>query len=414
MEVSIDIDLLTRQLVTLASFSDVPAPAVTRIVFSENDRRARNYLKALFAEAGLEVREDAIGNTFALWKGTEPSLAPVATGSHVDAIPNSGMYDGTIGVLGGLASILSLQSSGYRPKRSIELLMFTAEEPTRFGIGCLGSRMLSGTLTPESAKSLRDGGGNSLEEVRGNAGFKGDLECVRCLPGSYAAFVELHIEQGPLLEKEGLSIGVVTDIAAPASLKMTITGEGGHAGTVLMLERKDAFLAAAEIALAVERSAKATGSQDSVATVGVCEVFPGAVNSIPSRVKIELDIRDTDGERRDQMLKAILTSSGEIAIRRGVSIDTELLNADDPARADASIVNAITDSCRSLTLRHRMMVSRAYHDTLFMAQIAPVGMIFVPCRNGVSHRPDEYCSPREIEAGVNVLAQTLIRLTNGL
>src|SRR5437588_12495475 len=166
---------LVAELESLAAFSDPPAPAVTRIVFSETDPRARRYVKDLCVNAGLVVREDAVGNTFARWIGTQPNLPAIGTGSHIDAIPNAGRYDGTVGVLGGLEAIRALQRSGFRPRRSIELLLFTSEEPTRFGIGCLGSRLLSGTLDPAKASSLTDKEGKTLDEWRAAAGFRGEL-----------------------------------------------------------------------------------------------------------------------------------------------------------------------------------------------------------------------------------------------
>ena len=216
-------------------------------------------MRGLCKDAGLALREDAIGNLFARWIGDEPSLPAVCTGSHIDAIPNAGMYDGTVGVLGALEAIRALQASGLRPRRSIELLMFTSEEPTRFGIGCLGSRLLSGMPDATVGERLRDRDGSTLDQVRQSAGFRGDLAGVALPPGAYAAFVELHIEQGPLLEAHGIGLGVVTAIAAPASLRVTVLGEGGHAGAVLMPQRRDALVAAAEIALAVEAAAHEYG-----------------------------------------------------------------------------------------------------------------------------------------------------------
>ena len=297
MNINVNSARLGSELDTLAGFSDTAAPAVTRIVFSDQDMAARAWFKELYREAGLIVREDAVGNTFARWQGAEPELAAIGTGSHTDAIPHSGRYDGTVGVLGGLEAIRALQNAGMTPRRSIELLMFTSEEPTRFGIGCLGSRLLVGTLDASAGEMLRDSSGESLDQVRIRAGFQGPLAGVALEPGYYAGFVELHIEQGPLLERGSVPLGVVRAIAAPASLRVTVNGQGGHAGAVLMPDRRDAFLAAAEIALAVEGFARGTGAIDSVGTTGVCEVFPGAVNSIPSRVRLGLDIRDIDEQR---------------------------------------------------------------------------------------------------------------------
>ncbi len=408
---------LQQELDTLASFTQCEQTgnpgerAVTRIVFSEDDLRARASLKSLYAEAGLQVREDAVGNTFARWAGTETELPAVCTGSHIDAIPHAGMYDGTVGVLGGLEAIRALQRCGYRPRRSIELLMFTAEEPTRFGIGCLGSRLLAGTLDPARADALLDSNGMNLAELRQQAGYHGSLENIRLRPGHYSAFLELHIEQGPLLERDGLQLGLVTDIAAPASYRIRIDGAGGHAGALLMPDRRDAMCAAAEVILAVERAAFATGAIDTVATVGTARIYPGAVNSVPSRVDLELDVRDTDPGRRESVLDAVYRASRDIESRRGVSITLEQVNADPPARCDEAILSVMQNAAAQLCLTTRRMVSRAYHDSLFMARLAPAAMLFIPCRNGVSHRPDEFATVESVGYGVQVLAETLRHLS---
>src|ERR1041385_4628770 len=247
MHVTINSEQLYAELRKLASFTDAPPPAVTRVVFTETDLAARTYLRDLCRGAGLVLREDAVGNLFARWVGSEPDLAAIGTGSHTDAIPYAGAYDGTVGVLGGLEAIRALQKAGFQPRRSIELAMFTSEEPTRVGIGCLGSRLMSGSLPAESAKALADKDGRSLDQVRIAAGFSGPLEAVRLPKDYYKSFLELHVEQGPVLEQRNIPVGVVTAIAAPASFRIWLDGEGGHAGTVLMPQRHDAFLAGAEI-----------------------------------------------------------------------------------------------------------------------------------------------------------------------
>ena len=411
MKIEVDQHRLISEIESLASISDAEAPAVTRIVFTPTDLKARTWLKARCEEAGLAVRQDPIGNTFARWTGSDPTLPPVGTGSHIDAIPNAGKYDGVVGVFGGLEAIRALQRSGFRPRHSIELLVFTAEEPTRFGIGCLGSRMLSGTLSADAARQLKDSEGASLDDVRERAGVSGDLEAVKLPSGYYSAFVELHIEQGPRLEGQGIPLGVVTSIAAPASLRISIEGSGGHAGGVLMPDRRDALCAAAELILAIENAARNSGAIDTVATVGICEVFPGAVNSIPSRVRLSADIRDTDLERRDDVMQQIETASQAISAKRRVPIRTEVLNADAPANCAPAVVEALTESCEKHHLKFVPIVSRAYHDSLFMSRIAPTAMLFIPCRNGYSHRPDEYASPEDIARGTLVLAETLAALS---
>ena len=407
MRVAIDGARLSAEIEELTAISDADAPAVTRIVFTPTDLKARRWLTARCERAGLQVRQDAIGNIFARWLGSEAGAPAVGTGSHIDAIPNAGKYDGVVGVLGGLEAIRSLQESGFRPKRSIELLVFATEEPTRFGIGCLGSRLLSGTMSADAARQLKDKGDATLEEVRRAAGLNGSLEDVKLAGGYYKAFVELHIEQGPLLEQRKIPLGIVTQIAAPASYRIVIDGAGGHAGGVLMPDRRDALCAAAELILAVEKAARSSGAIDTVATVGICDVFPGAVNSIPSRVRLTLDIRDTSLERRGKAMREIEDAGRLIATKRQVTIHIEELNADAPADCDTTIVEALSASCKKQGHAFMPMVSRAYHDSLFMSRIAPVAMLFIPCRNGYSHRPDEYASPEDIHRGVAVLAETL-------
>ena len=407
----VNIGQLQQEIDELALISENPPPVVTRVLFSEADLKARAHVKGLFRQAGLAVREDGAGNIFARWAGINSTLPPVATGSHIDAIPNAGRYDGVVGVLGALEGIRALQGAGFEPARAIELIVFAAEEPTRFGIGCLGSRLLAGALSLEKAAALRDGEGRSLEELRTAAGLGGlDLRQVQLAPQCYSAFIELHIEQGPLLERENLPIGIVEKIAAPSTLRVQLTGVGGHAGAMLMPERHDALLAGAEIALAVEQAAVTSGSPDTVGTTGVFRIEPGAVNSVPCRAWLEIDLRDTRLPTRDAALKRIENSVGEICKKRGVEFQLERLNVDAPAICDFRLVETIAGVCGELGLPVKRMISRAYHDTLFMAQVCPTTMIFIPCRGGYSHRPDEYSSPDQIKRGVEVLASALARL----
>jgi N-carbamoyl-L-amino-acid hydrolase len=416
MQIQIDEHRLLDELKTLATFTNAEpsdeGTAVTRIVFSPDDLRARAWLKNLATSEGLQIREDAVGNTFMRWPGAEPELPAVATGSHTDAIPHAGMYDGTVGVLGGLEAIRALKRSGLQPHRSIELVMLTSEEPTRFGIGCLGSRLLSGTLDPNRADALTDKQEATLATVRTAAGFSGELETVKLLPNHYHAWLELHIEQGPLLEREKIPIGIVTSIAAPAGYRFTITGFGGHAGALLMPDRRDALCAAAELILCIEKHTLATGAIDTVATVGTCDVHPGAVNSVPSRVVLQLDIRDTDPNRREAVMQSVRRDIDELRHRRNVTITEDLVNADAPAQSSPHILQLLEDTCAEAGIPYKKMVSRAYHDSLFMARIAPIAMIFIPCRNGVSHRPDEYAEPADIVRGTQVLAAALAKLAS--
>ncbi len=410
MDFRINAAQLSAELEQLSLFSEAAKPAVTRVLYSPQDQQARAWLKGLTLEAGLLWREDALGNSFIRLEGNDPSLAAVGTGSHIDAIPFSGMFDGTVGVLGGLEVLRAIQSAGIQPRRALEVVLFTAEEPTRFGLGCLGSRAMAGTISVQEMRALRDPDGTDLETLRAQAGFTGPLESVRLEQGHYSAFIELHIEQGPLLEQENIPIGLVTAIAAPASFFVHLEGEGGHAGARLMPGRRDALLAASEITLEVERAALAAGAIDAVGTTGICEVHPGAINSIPSRVRLGIDMRDIDGARRDQTVNRVLEAIKEISARRNVNARVEMLNADPPASSSQDVLEAARTACKDMNLKPKEMVSRAYHDTLFMARLCPISMIFIPCRDGVSHRPDEFSSQDDIARGVEVLARTMLQL----
>jgi ureidoglycolate amidohydrolase len=410
----IEIARLQGEIDELATFSEAPAPAVTRILFSPEDQKARAWLIGKFLTAGLEVRHDAVGNLFARWEGSRPELSPAATGSHTDAIPHAGKFDGVVGVLGALEAFRALREAGFKPVRSLEIIMFTAEEPTRFGLGCLGSRLLSGALKPEDALALRSRRNESLLELKTQAGYPEDpdLQSVRLQPDAYRAFIELHIEQGALLEQEGLDIGVVEKIAAPSAFRLRLEGSGGHAGGVLMPGRRDALLAASEIALAVEKAALESGCPDTVATTGVLNIEPGAINSIPCRALMEIDLRDTDLKTRQKTFDAIQSAATEICTRRVIELRFTSINTDPPAICDPELVGLILYEAQTNGLKARRQISRAYHDSLFMALLCPAAMIFIPCRNGYSHRPDEYSSPEQIAAGVQVLGGVLRRLAS--
>ncbi|BBG92437.1 ureidoglycolate amidohydrolase [Prunus dulcis] len=412
---SVDTRSLQKQIDELSTFSDTPAPSVTRILYSDKDILARRFIKNLMGLSGLSVREDAIGNIFGR-EGYNPDLSAVGTGSHIDAIPYSGKYDGVVGVLGAIEAINVLKRSGFKPKRSLEVILFTSEEPTRFGISCLGSRLMAGSKTlANTLKTTVDGQNISFFDAAQSAGYtkdEGDLSSVFLEKGSYSAFVELHIEQGPILEDEGISVGIVTAIAAPASIKVDFEGNGGHAGAVLMPNRNDAGLAAAELALAVERHVLESGSIDTVGTVGILELHPGAINSIPSKSHLEIDTRDIDEERRNVVIEKIHQSAITIASKRGVNLsEFKIVNQDPPALSDKSILDAMEASSKELNLTHKFMISRAYHDSLFMARVSPMGMIFIPCYKGYSHKPEEYASSQDISNGVKVLALTLAKLS---
>jgi ureidoglycolate amidohydrolase len=408
----IDGAALQRRIDEFSLISEAPPPVVTRVLFSEADVRGREYVRRAAREAGLTVREDPIGNIFARWEGSEPGLPAVGSGSHTDAIPNAGKYDGVVGVLGAFEALASLKRAGFRPRRSLEVVMFSSEEPTRFGLGCVGSRLMAGSITVEQARSLKDRDGKTLDELRESAGYSGPLESAHLPSGYYHSFVELHIEQGPILDVQKIPIGIVETIAGPSSYRVTLHGEGGHAGGMLMPVRHDAMLAGSEIALAVEHAAKGSGSPDTVGTVGVFRIEPGAVNSVPFKAYLEIDLRDTCLDTRIGALSKIRSAADETCKRRGVRMEFEEINADPPAASDPKTVAIVESVCGELGLRSLRIVSHAYHDSLFMARISPTTMIFIPCRNGWSHRPEEFATLQHITSGVEVLAHTMARLSS--
>lgn len=405
---NINISRLQQRIDDLAGLSDNTGAGVTRVIFSDADMQARAVMKKLASNLDLLVREDAVGNLFMRWEGSEPDRKSVATGSHIDAIPHAGKFDGVVGVLGALEAVNSLQEDGYRPKRSIEVISFTSEEPTRFGIGCLGSRILSGSLSAPSASALKDDDGVTLGEWLQRRGFaENTLDSARLVNGVYDAFVELHIEQGPRLEAEDLDIGIVDRIAGPSTTRVVLKGAGGHAGAVMMSERNDTLAAAGEIILAAERVARESESPHTVATVGKLNNFPNAVNSIPREVLLEIDLRDTDPDSWRGALESLNGEIQEISSRRGVDCILHRINEDPPAICDPDLVMQISELSTALGYSHKIIPSHAYHDSLFMAQICPTTMIFIPSRDGISHTPEEYSTPEQIQKGVAMLAGIL-------
>jgi N-carbamoyl-L-amino-acid hydrolase len=406
--VNINTSRLQKQIGELAGLSDNTGPGVTRVIFSDADMQARTVVKRLASNLDLRVREDGAGNLFMRWDGSEPEKRPVATGSHIDAIPHAGKFDGVVGVLGALEAVRCLQEDSYRPHRSIEVISFTSEEPTRFGIGCLGSRILSGSLSAPCASALKDDDGVTLGEWLQRRGFaENTLDSARLVNGVYDAFVELHIEQGPRLEAEELDIGIVDRIAGPSTTRVVLSGAGGHAGAVMMSRRNDALAAAGEILLAAERVAVESESPHTVATVGKLENFPNAVNSIPREVLLEIDLRGTDPGVWQCALETLTGEIDEISARRHVDCTVTRLNEDPPAVCDPKLVSQLRDLSASLGHSHKVLPSHAYHDSLFMAQLCPTGMIFVPSRDGISHTPEEYSTPEQIQKGVAMLAGIL-------
>ena len=388
-------------------------------MFTPADKAARAYVTALMVDAGLVVRTDAFGNIIGRWNGTNPERGTIGTGSHIDAVPLSGAYDGTVGVLGAIAAVKSLKNAGFEPQRNIDVFMTTSEEPTRFGVSCLGARALAGFLPARTLATLVDANGTAFLDAAAAAGYGAPTAAAavatsRLRPAALAHWVELHIEQASGLEAARAPVGVVSAIAAPAPLVVTLTGPGGHAGTVAMTARADPLVAAAAVVLAVREAALATGARDTVATVGSLSVDPGAENSVPRTVTFTVDVRDTDAARRATVVAAIKAAVGRAASTQRVGASIVDKPADKPVTCDPDILEAATKAAADAGLPPPpTVVSRAYHDTLIMAPFTRAGMIFIRCRGGVSHRPDEYASPADVADGVRVLALTLAELAGG-
>jgi len=403
---------LREQIDELATFNDDPAAGgITREVFTPTYARALDWVAERMRDAGMDTRLDAFGNLWGRWSGSEPDAPRVVTGSHVDTTLNAGKYDGVVGVLGATDAVARLRADGFVPRRSIEVIAFAGEEP-RFGTGCIGSRALVGQLGPDDLERLRDREGVSLAQALDAAGFPPDhVPSAAIDPAEVHAFVELHIEQGAVLERGGEQVGVVTAIAAPHDVRLIVRGEAAHSGATPMALRHDALVGAAELMLVLERLARESSSGTTVGTVGVIRAFPGAINVVPGEAQLDVDIRDSDLAARESVVAELLAAAEAIAAARGLSVDVEPIVVDTPVQCAPDVIAAATAACEELGLSYRSMTSGAYHDAMIMAAKVPVGMIFVPSRGGISHHPDEYTAPEQIDDGARVLAGTLRRLS---
>jgi ureidoglycolate amidohydrolase len=402
---------LDDAIAELAQFNDDPgAGGITREIYTPTYAAALERVIEWMRAAGLEVRLDAVGNLFGRWTGAEPDVPVVLTGSHVDTTLNAGRYDGVLGVLGAIEAVRALREQGVAPRRSIEIVAWAGEEP-RFGTGCVGSRAAAGELARDDLDRLCDRAGVSMADALRDAGFDPDrLAEARIDPASIHALVELHIEQGAVLETAGESIGVVTAIAAPHDFRLTFRGAATHAGATPMGLRRDALAGAAEAMLVIERLAQQSPSGTTVGTVGVLRARPGAINVVPGEVELDVDVRDTDLAAREQVVGAILAAADDIGTRRGLELRYDEIVNDVPVACDPRVVEAAEATCVELGFAHRRMASGAYHDAMIMGRHVPIGMVFVPSAGGISHHPDEYTAPEDLDRGVQVLAGTLARL----
>jgi beta-ureidopropionase / N-carbamoyl-L-amino-acid hydrolase len=382
----------------------------SRLVFGEAEWGAVEYVTGLMRGAGLAVRTDAFGNVIGRLEGRESGASVVATGSHVDTVPEGGNFDGVVGVIAGLGALMRLKARGLL-RRPVEVMVFRGEESARFSIHTMGSKVMAGIASVEAWRKLQDHGGTTLAQALAARGL--DLEripeAVR-RPEEFKAFVEMHIEQGPVLEEAGIPIGVVEAIAGPVRLKISVEGTASHSGTTPMGKRRDALVSAAQVVLAVQDEAAKRAARRIVGTVGVMKVHPGAMNVVPGRVEMWVDIRGIDAEDVAATARAVREAAARIADREGTRIRLETLSTDTPVPMDSDVIRTIEAACRRVGVAYRRMPSGAGHDAMNMAKLAPAGMIFIPCRRGVSHNPDEYAAPEDILTGIDVLTETLATL----
>ena len=399
---------LWRRISELAEIGKHEEGGVARLSFTPEERAAKDLVASYMQEAGLAVREDAAGNLFGRREGRDSGAPAILVGSHVDSVRNGGDFDGPLGVLGGIEVLQTMDEEGVQTERPVEVAAFTDEEGARFSLGMIGSRALTGALSQEDLRH-EDREGVSIAEAMREAGLNPAAvgEAARS-SDSLAAYLELHIEQGKVLEGEDLPVGVVTGIAGPVWLRLFLSGEAGHAGTTPMGARRDALAAAAEVVGIIEVEAAAAGS--TVGTVGQIGARPGGINIIPGRVDLSLDLRDIDEAVRDRVEGRIRARAEEACGRRGIGLEFEELQRLPPAPCSEEIRATIAAACEREGIRPFSLPSGAGHDGMHVAGLCPMGMIFVRSRDGISHNPKEWSNREDCEAGCNVLYLTVLDL----
>ncbi|SFC65379.1 allantoate deiminase/N-carbamoyl-L-amino-acid hydrolase [Bacillus sp. OV322] len=383
---------------------------VQRLALSQEDKEARLIVSEWMRDAGLTVFHDHFGNLIGKKKGSNPKLPPVMIGSHIDSVRNGGKFDGTIGVIAGIEIVKSITDANITHEHPIEVVAFCEEEGSRFNDGLFGSRGMVGKITPQDLKKVDDNNQSRYEALK-TFGFginPDDIEqSVRNI-GEVKYYFELHIEQGPFLEKNGHAVGIVSGIAGPAWSKIKLTGEAGHAGTVPMGLRRDPLVGAAEVIQAVENLCMVAGAP-TVGTVGRISAFPGGSNIIPESVEFSLDIRDIDLKRRNDIIRKIERKIHEVSQARELEYNIERYVDALPVKCSDNLVQSLQQSCQNLGINAPLMVSGAGHDAMLLAEITEVAMVFVRCRNGISHSPKEWADIEDITNGTEVLYETVLK-----
>lgn len=408
---SVDGGRLGRRLEALGAVGRIVrngVEGVCRLALSEEDRQGRDLVVSWMREDGLEVRVDAVGNIFALEPGRENEV-PVMAGSHIDTVGAAGKYDGAYGVLGALEVLRTLREAGVKLPRPLAVGVFTNEEGVRYAPDMMGSLVHAGGMTPEAARAVRGFDGSVVGEELDRMGYTGNFPCGSLIP---AAYVELHVEQGPVLFSEKEPLGVVETVTGISWQEFTISGTANHAGTTPMEGRADAAVAAARILVFARDLARGMGG-NARATGGMFRLEPNLINVVPDRATFTLDLRHSDSEALQAAEERLAAFVEDVGRQEGVSVETRRLVRFSPVPFDPRVEEAIRRSAAELGLPCRSMVSGAGHDAQMMARICPTAMIFVPSRDGVSHSPREYTAPEDLERGAQVLLGTLVLLAGG-
>ena len=409
--IRIDPERLARDLAGLARIGIGEDGSVNRLAFSLADLRGRHYMIHLLQRAGIPVRVDGIGNLIGRIEGRDGRAPAVALGSHIDSVPHGGRFDGSVGVVAALEVARTIREAGVVPDRPVEVLIFVAEESSRFGLSTIGSSAMAGDADPARLLGLADRSGQRLGEILARFGIgEDDVVAARRASGEVGHYLELHIEQGRVLAEEGKQVGVVRAVAAPCRLKVTFTGRADHSGATPMHLRRDALAGAARLTVVVEDACRAPRTTPVVGTVGALDVRPGAINVVPGEATLWIDLRSTSRPDRDAVRDVVIDAARRLAGERllGLAIDT--LMEDDPVPLDPKVCALLERLCLERGIAHRVMDSGAGHDAMKMACIARAGLLFVPSREGASHNLREWTAPTDIAVGAQLLLDAALAL----
>lgn len=405
-----DTSRLAAMLREIADISE-PGPGVTRLAYTALERQAHELVRRHYRDLGLKTWVDTVGNTIAELPGSEPGLRAIGTGSHLDSVPHGGRFDGIAGVVAAAEAARLLSTGGPRHRHPLRFVAFAAEEGARFGQACLGSKAAAGLLGEQDLWTLRDRDGVSLAQAMSGVGLDpARVEQCRWDPADWAAFLELHVEQGGTLEAEGLPIGIVDLVSGSTRVAITCTGRATHTGSTPMMLRADALAAAAEIVLLVEDLVKDSRHHGARGTVGVLRVEPGSITTIPGRVYLTVDVRDIDSDRQRQTVVELLRNAHARCQARGVSMQATRIGDSSPVVLPVWVRQAVASVCTRQDRAYRVLTSGASHDCQMVNHVVPSGLFFVPSRAGLSHVPEEWTAITDLAAGVDVLVESLLSL----